>query len=120
MKEFLAITKALSDESRMRALMALANGEMCVCQIIELLGLAPSTVSKHMAVLHQAGLVETRKEGRWIYYRMAKESEIPCVRAALDMARNCLDERRQVRDDAKRLKSIRKMNLEDLCARYHN
>ena len=52
MKEFLAITKALSDENRVRALMALTGGELCVCQVIELLGLTPSTVSKHLAALH--------------------------------------------------------------------
>ena len=72
MKEFLSITKAMGDESRLRALLALAGGELCLCQIIELLGLAPSTVSKHMAVLHHAGLVETRKQGRWIFYSLAE------------------------------------------------
>jgi len=53
--------------------MMLSGGELCACQIIEMLGLAPSTVSKHMSILRQAGLVETRKEGRWIYYRLAEE-----------------------------------------------
>ena len=73
MLETLNITKALSDENRIRALMMLTGGELCVCQIIEMLGLAPSTVSKHMSILRQAGLVETRKEGRWIYYRLSKD-----------------------------------------------
>jgi DNA-binding transcriptional ArsR family regulator len=48
-------------------------GELCVCQIIELLGLVPSTVSKHMSILKQAGLVENRKEARWMYYRLPKK-----------------------------------------------
>lgn len=67
-----AVFKALSDESRLRAFMALRHHELCVCQIIELLQLAPSTVSKHMSILKQAGLVESRKKGRWIHYRIAK------------------------------------------------
>ena len=53
--------------------MALGAGELCVCQIVELLGLAPSTVSKHMAILKQARLVDSRKEGRWMFYRLADE-----------------------------------------------
>ena len=65
MRAFLAIAKALADENRARALMALGGGELCLCQIIEVLGMSPSTVSKHMSILHQAGLVERRKDGRW-------------------------------------------------------
>ncbi len=120
MKEFLLIIKALSDENRLRALMGLVSGELCLCQIIELLGLAPSTVSKHMSVLHQAGLVDTRKDGRWIYYRLTEESESSCVRAILDTTLESLSKDNRVRDDAKRMKCIRKMNRNDLCTHYHN
>jgi len=58
MREILAIAKALSDESRLRALVAVKDGELCLCQIIQVLDLAPATVSKHMNLLQQAGLVE--------------------------------------------------------------
>jgi ArsR family transcriptional regulator, arsenate/arsenite/antimonite-responsive transcriptional repressor len=118
MKDFLAITKALSDENRLRAMMALAGGELCVCQIIELLGLAPSTVSKHMAVLHQAGLVETRKAGRWVYYRLADGAASPCAALAVAWLGQCLGRDPRVRDDARQLKCIRKMTREELCAHY--
>ena len=120
MREFLSITKALSDENRVRALMALEDGELCVCQIIELLGLAPSTVSKHMAILHQAGLVETRKDGRWIYYRLADEPDLPCVRQALAMTLDCLGKDSRVREDAKAMKAVRKMRREELCIHYRS
>jgi ArsR family transcriptional regulator len=70
MNDVLNVAKALADANRLRALMALGAGELCVCQLIEMLGLAPSTVSKHLSILHQAGLVEVRKEGRWMYYRL--------------------------------------------------
>jgi DNA-binding transcriptional ArsR family regulator len=118
MREFLSITKALSDENRVRALMALEGRELCVCQIIELLGLAPSTVSKHMAVLHQAGLVETRKDGRWVYYRLAEEPNLPCVRQALTMTMECLAKDGRIHEDAKTLKAVRKMTREQLCRHY--
>lgn len=118
MKEFLAVTKALAEEGRVRALMALGGGELCLCQIIELLKLAPSTVSRHMAVLHQAGLVETRKDGRWIYYRLADQPETPCACTALAMVRDCLATDGRIREDARRLKAIRKMSRDELCAHY--
>ncbi|MBD3392683.1 MAG: metalloregulator ArsR/SmtB family transcription factor [Chitinivibrionales bacterium] len=65
------LAKALSDPNRVRALAALREGELCVCQLIDLLELAPSTVSKHMAIVKMAGLVESRKDSRWVYYRLA-------------------------------------------------
>lgn len=120
MRDFLTITKALSDENRVRALMALAGGELCVCQIIDLLKLAPSTVSKHMAVLHQADLVETRKDGRWIYYRLTDRPESSCAETALRMVQDCLAGDDRVRQDARQLKRIRKMNRNELCAHYRN
>jgi ArsR family transcriptional regulator, arsenate/arsenite/antimonite-responsive transcriptional repressor len=117
MKDFLATTKALSDPSRVRALMALTGGELCVCQLIELLALAPSTVSKHMAILHQAGLVVTRKEGRWVYYRLPGSPD-PAVRATLTWAKGSLKKDPRVVADAKRIGKVRKMNKEALCATY--
>lgn len=60
MLDFMAIAKALADENRVRLLLALQKQELCVCQLIELIGLAPSTVSKHMSILRQARLVEAR------------------------------------------------------------
>lgn len=118
MKELIAIAKALSDEGRVRALKALLGGELCVCQIIEFLGLAPSTVSKHMAVLYQAGLVEMRKDGRWTYYCAVGESGSPGIRAAMKMLEDSLKRDPAIRGDSRRLKSIRRMQLSDLCAHY--
>jgi DNA-binding transcriptional ArsR family regulator len=118
MKEFMSVAKALADESRVRVLMFLHGGELCVCQIVEMLGLAPSTVSKHMAVLYQAGLVESRKEGRWMYYRLAGRGAPPCVRDAIRWVHECLEKDPQVRADAKRLGKVCRMSKEDLCLCY--
>ena len=117
MTGFLAITKALSDENRVRALMALAGGELCVCQIIELLGLAPSTVSKHMAILHQAGLVDSRKEGRWVYYRLPDRPG-RSVRLAVDWVRRALKDDERVLADATSVRAVKRMSKQRLCARY--
>jgi DNA-binding transcriptional ArsR family regulator len=118
MRELVAITKALADESRVRALMFLCSGELCVCQIIEMLGLAPSTVSKHMAVLHQAGLVETRKDGRWIYYRLPADDAPAAVPGAIRWVRAALRDDPRVREDVRRLAGVRRMSKEKLCAHY--
>ena len=83
MKEFMAIARALADENRTRIVMFLRRGEMCVCQIVEMLRLAPSTVSKHLDVLQQAGLVESRKAGRWVFYRLPGKPSAR-IRGALD------------------------------------
>ena len=117
MREILNITKALSDENRIRALMMLTGGELCVCQIIEMLGLAPSTVSKHMSILRQAELVETRKEGRWIYYRLA-DREVQTTCEILDWLERHLRKDKKVLGDVKQLRLMQKMSKDELCECY--
>ncbi len=120
MDEFLATMKALSEKNRVRALMALRNGELCVCQMIELLGLAPSTVSSHMTILRRAGLVEIRRDGKWAYYRLNDGPLAACVLKVREIAFECLAADEQAREDARRLSSVREMPLEDLCRHYKN
>jgi len=119
MLEILNMTKALSDESRVRVLMMLAGGELCVCQIIEMLGLAPSTASKHMSILRQAGLVETRKEGRWIYYRLA-DGKTPKSSELLGWLERHLKNDKRILDDAVQLERMQKMSKDQLCQCYRS
>ncbi len=118
MRHFVAIARALSDESRVRMLMLLRDGELCLCQIIELIGLAPSTVSRHMTVLWQAGLVEIRKSGTWRYYRIPESENSAAVSGALHWAQIALLKSPELLRDAKARKTIVKMDSRDLCARY--
>jgi ArsR family transcriptional regulator, arsenate/arsenite/antimonite-responsive transcriptional repressor len=118
MRQLMAVLKALADENRVRALMALRPGELCVCQIIELLGLAPSTVSKHMAILKQARLVDCRKEGRWIFYRLAKCDAPLEARKITALVSQLLADNPQAREDAGRLQQILKLDRETLCEKY--
>lgn len=113
---FISITKALADSNRIRILMALSGKELCVCQVIELLQLAPSTVSKHLSVLRQARLVEGRKAGRWMYYRLADKNGSPMVREALEWVRRSVTDDSGIRQDAERLKEIMSIALADLCS----
>lgn len=117
MREFMNITKALADENRVRMLLALRKGELCVCQITELCGLAPSTVSKHLSLLFQAGLVESRKDGRWMFYKLpAKEAPV-VVREAIDWVEKALADNPHVLEDNKQLKKILKQDPAELCKR---
>jgi DNA-binding transcriptional ArsR family regulator len=117
MREFMNITKALADETRVRTLLALRKGELCVCQITELFGLAPSTVSKHLSILFQAGLVASRKDGRWIYYQLPGKEAPVAVREALDWVEKSLASSPRVLDDNKLLKKILKQDPAALCKR---
>jgi ArsR family transcriptional regulator len=116
-RQFMHITRALADETRVRTLLALRKGELCVCQITELFGLAVSTVSKHLSILHQAGLVESRKEGRWIYYRLPGRGAPVVIGEALDWAHQALDQHPRVVKDRRQVERILKTDPADLCKR---
>ncbi len=111
------LTKALADENRVRILLALRKGELCVCQVTELLGLAPSTVSKHLSILIQAGLLESRKDGRWIYYRLPGQEAPVAAREAVAWVRNSLAKDPQIAKDAQHLATLLKVDPTELCRR---
>lgn len=115
MRDFMAITKALADENRVRLLLALGKQELCVCQLIELVGLAPSTVSKHMSILKQARLVDSRKDGRWMYYHLSESRSPSLVRRAIQWVFRSLEGDPQVVRDRQRLEEILKLDPHDLC-----
>src|SRR5947208_3957349 len=69
------LLKALADETRLRILGLLLTGEVCVCHIHESLRIPQSKASRHLAYLRRAGLVETRRDGLWIHYRLAQLSD---------------------------------------------
>ena len=119
MRELMAVVKALADENRVRVLTALRPKELCVCQIVELLGLAPSTVSKHMAILKQARLVDSRKQGRWMFYRLADDDASVEAKAMTALVARLLADDRRVREDAKRMKQILKIDPEELCRKQN-
>ena len=117
MRKCMNITKALSSETRVRILLMLGQSELCLCQIIELLQLSAATVSKHISILIQAGLVDTRKEGRWHYYRLSEKPERE-VEAALEFLDKALANSRAVKKDKAKVKKVLKMDKEVLCRHY--
>jgi DNA-binding transcriptional ArsR family regulator len=117
---FLSLSKALNDETRVRILAALDQEELCLCQIIELFGLAPSTLSKHVNLLAAAGLVRRRKEGRWHYFRLAGKDAPVEVRRALNWVLQSLRPDPAVRRDVRRLRAILKIDPQEMAACYRN
>ena len=103
MQRALRIFKALSDETRLRVLILLTRQELCVCEIEEVLKLTQSRVSRHLTVLRNAGLVLDRREGTWIYYRLAPPRD-DLERTLQKCIKNCFDEVPVVRKDLNRLK----------------
>lgn len=119
MYDILNITKALADESRIRALLMLTGGELCVCQIIDMLGLAPSTVSKHMSILRQANLVQSRKEGRWIYYRLAAPDSTAAFEVTQWLEKH-LRKDSAVREDRRRRREMKKVSIDEIAVCYRS
>ncbi len=117
MKATLCITKALADVQRVRILMMLLPGELCVCQIVEVLALAPSTVSKHLSLLSAAGLVDMRKDGRWAYYRLPEGRDATLVRPVLKWLDNSLKNDTHIEQDRTKLRSVVACGPESLCRR---
>jgi len=112
---FVDVAKALSDPSRVRILCALRDRELCVCQVVELLGLATSTVSKHMAILRQARLLASRKDGRWVHDRRAEDRLSTAAAGATAWCDAALAGDAALRDDEARLRKIVRTPLQELC-----
>lgn len=117
MRELIAALKAVADEHRVRILWAVRRRELCVCQIVELLGLAQSTVSKHLSILHTARLVESRKEGRWIYYRAAGAAAPAVARSVAEMVCKAYASSLEAAKDNKLLDRVLKIDCDELCRR---
>ncbi len=116
MRDFELAMKAVGDPTRTRILKLLEGGGLCVCQVQAVLGLAPSTVSKHLAILKNAGLVEDRRDGKWIEYALSRESHNPHAGPVLALLAGDLDRDPAVLADRRRLHAIRAIPLTELCA----
>jgi ArsR family transcriptional regulator, arsenate/arsenite/antimonite-responsive transcriptional repressor len=97
-----ALFKALGDETRLRILGLLLAGEVCVCDIHESLKIPQPKASRHLAYLRRSGLVETRRQGLWIHYRLARPSD-PVIAAVGDAVKHALTHVDTVHKDGERL-----------------
>jgi ArsR family transcriptional regulator len=96
--------RALADATRLRLLNLIADREICVCYFVEILRMSPPKISRHLAYLRRAGIIEARREGKWMHYRLA----MPDDRAAASILRETLKHLKrkpEMRKDSSRLSS---------------
>ncbi len=107
-----AITSALGHPARLRVVAMLQGGELCACQITEVLGLASSTVSAHLKELKRARLLIERKDGRWVYYGLSKDA---FARSWIETSLASVADDAQMLADSKTVAFMRTMPVADLC-----
>ena len=113
METTLDIMKALSDKNRSRVVAALWRfDELCACQITELLQVSGATASRHLGILQKNGLVESRKDGRWVYYRLHRPAGSEHLFKWLEYS---LSGAAELVADYQALKKILGVTREDLC-----
>jgi ArsR family transcriptional regulator len=105
------IFRALSDRNRVRILKMLELRPLCVCEITSILELATSTVSKHLSILRDAGLLTDSKDGKWIYYGLSKASGDPHTREVLSLVSRWFDGDKTAKSDAEKARTIDKEKL---------
>lgn len=115
--EVVAALRSLGDENRVRIVLALARQPLCVCQIVEFVQLANSTVSEHLTILKAAGLATSRKEGKWVYYRTADKLADRAIGEVLASVFRTLEHDQQIRADVKQLAKILQIDPGELCRR---
>ncbi len=112
MNEFTKVMKALSDPNRIKILKMLQHRVMCVCEIQAALGIAQPTVSKHLKILEDSGLVVCEKDGLWVNYSLGNGGQSPYAATLLGNLRHWLESEPEI----KRVTSILPgLNREILC-----
>lgn len=106
--------RGFADPTRLRILNLLAAGELCVCDLVDLLRLPQSTVSRHLRYLHRAGLVEVDREWRYAHYRLA-DAPLPVHRALLQCVRTCFRELPQLDAERSRAEERTRTRAADPC-----
>jgi DNA-binding transcriptional ArsR family regulator len=109
--------KAVSDPTRARILKILEGGEICVCQIIAVIGLSQSTISKHLFLLRAAGLIKDRRERKWIHYSLDGKSDNPYVGTLLRNIRKWLNDDPLILKDRERAALARDIGPVAICER---
>jgi ArsR family transcriptional regulator len=107
-----AVARALGHPARLRAVAMLRSGELCACQITEVLALAPSTVSAHLRDLKLAGVITERKHGKWVYFSLVNDEQ---TRSWIDAALVPLARDPQIATDDRLVAELRRLPVEDLC-----
>ncbi len=111
-RQVVKLFKALGDPNRIRIIKMLEERDLCVCEVREILDLSNSTVSKHLSILHDAGLITQTKEGKWVNYGLNSKSDIDMVRSVISMLKSSLLDDDVIRKDSE---FVKKVDRNDIC-----
>ncbi|MBW2203244.1 MAG: winged helix-turn-helix transcriptional regulator [Deltaproteobacteria bacterium] len=112
MKDFIKVMKALSEPNRVKIVKMLQHKLMCVCEMQASLGIAQPSVSKHLKILEDAGLVGSKKDGLWVNYHLTDGVSSPYTASLLGNLRHWLEHDREIVELVEKLPTIRR---EDVC-----
>jgi len=112
MRSFLKVMKALSDPNRVKIIKLLQLKMMCVCELRGALKIAQPTVSKHLKILEEAGLVDYAKDGLWVNYFLADGKTSPYAASVLGNLKHWLEEDPEI---VELVKKVPFLNREELC-----
>ncbi len=105
-RSFSRLFEALGDETRLRIVALLSHGELCVCHLEEALRISQPKASRHLAILRAAGVVDHRREGSWVYYRLLTQPDAECGQQLRSLVRT-FAKRAVLRTDLERLVKVR-------------
>ena len=105
------IFRALSDPNRLRIVKMLEERELCVCEVREVLRLSTSTVSKHLSILRDAGLIIDWKDGKWVNYKLNTAIPDDLIRPLLSVLKKGLTDERQILQDREKVKRVDRTKL---------
>ncbi|MEE4311301.1 MAG: metalloregulator ArsR/SmtB family transcription factor [candidate division KSB1 bacterium] len=111
MDEVLKILKALSDKNRMRIVKMLQQRSCCVCELTSVLSIANSTVSSHLSILKEAGIIEDVKDGKWVDYYLNTRTNNAFINGMLPLLAFWLNNDEQVKADLQKLKTTNRLDL---------
>ena len=111
MRQTSNLYKALSDQSRLRILMMLQERSLCVCEIVEILGLANSTVSKHLSILRNTDLIMDEKDGRWVNYRLSTSRESDLISGVIKQLNEQLQDDKIIQQDRQALTEVDRFHI---------
>jgi len=103
MRELIKVFKALSDETRLRMLELLMDGELCVCEIMQALGISQSRASRNLGILKESGLLVDRRDGQWAHYSIS-EAGMKNYSRLFELVNNALNEDKTILRDKEGLK----------------
>lgn len=105
-RQAVKVFKALGDPNRIRIMKMLERRELCVCEVREVLSLSNSTVSKHLSILFEAGLIRQSKDGKWVNYEINYDSQNEFVRSVISLLKSSFPSDESVHSDSEFVKKV--------------